>query len=291
MKHRVIAGATPWRDRPFLTLQDAAEIVGCSTATLYGAAAAERLELCRLGGRTLVKTPSLVAYIATETGDGGQEESGRRWLAELSFAMARGERHYSAGPFVKPPAKSELKRLVDALEKSAAESDLPATIEDCVIEWAEDLILRRLVDKGMPAELASDPPAWLSGLVDSEATLLRAEAREQREKKRARRGRPPYPNNFANSVAIFEWHRQRSAAAQDASANAVFERVAKALGPGITRHHVRRIYKFHARRFARLKRDAPQKLELVLDMMRVIDEQAEQFRFQGARNCGGSARF
>jgi len=65
VKHRVIAGATPWRDRPFLTLQDAAEIVGCSTATLYGAAAAERLELCRLGGRTLVKTPSLVAYIAT----------------------------------------------------------------------------------------------------------------------------------------------------------------------------------------------------------------------------------
>lgn len=65
MKSQVIAGSTPWRERPFLTLQDAAEIVGCSTATLYGAAAAERLELCRLGGRTLVKTPSLIAYIGT----------------------------------------------------------------------------------------------------------------------------------------------------------------------------------------------------------------------------------
>lgn len=65
MKSSVITGTTPWRERPFLTLQDAAEIVGCSPATLYGAAAAERLEFCRLGGRTLVKTPSLIAYIGT----------------------------------------------------------------------------------------------------------------------------------------------------------------------------------------------------------------------------------
>lgn len=207
------------------------------------------------------------------------------------IAMARGERHYSAGPFVHPPAKSELKRLVDALEELAAESELPDTVEDCVVEWAEDLIFRRLVGEGMPAELSSNPPIWLSGLVASEAVLLREDARRQREKKRARRGRPPYPNTFANSIAILEWSRQRAAAAPGASANAVFERVAKTLGPGITRHHVRRIYKFHARQFGRLKRNDPQKLELVLDMMRVVDEQADQFRRQGARNCGGFARF
>lgn len=65
MNDALNASATPWRDRPFLKIKDAAEIVGCSPATLYGAAHDGKLTLSRLGGRTLVETPSLIAYIAT----------------------------------------------------------------------------------------------------------------------------------------------------------------------------------------------------------------------------------
>ena len=59
------AGATPWRDRPFLSIQNAAELCACSAAKLYGMEKAGLLTFKRLGGKTLIATPSLIAYLDT----------------------------------------------------------------------------------------------------------------------------------------------------------------------------------------------------------------------------------
>ena len=56
---------TPWRERPFLTMQAASEIAALSPASLYRFAAEGRLVLKKLGGRTLVATSSLEQLIAT----------------------------------------------------------------------------------------------------------------------------------------------------------------------------------------------------------------------------------
>lgn len=55
----------PWRDRPLLTLQATAQIVGLSPSGLYKLAAGNRLKLKRLAGRTLVDTSSLIALMDT----------------------------------------------------------------------------------------------------------------------------------------------------------------------------------------------------------------------------------
>jgi hypothetical protein len=56
---------TPWRDRPFLQLKAASEIVGVSIASLYNFSDGGRLKLRNFGGRTLVDTKSLIALIET----------------------------------------------------------------------------------------------------------------------------------------------------------------------------------------------------------------------------------
>lgn len=61
------ASQTPWWQRPYLTMQTAGEIAGLSPASLYRFAAEGRLVLKKLGGRTLVDTPSLENLIATAT--------------------------------------------------------------------------------------------------------------------------------------------------------------------------------------------------------------------------------
>jgi hypothetical protein len=59
------AGDGAWRDRPLLTVQDAATVAGLSTASIYRFAGEGRINLVRLGGRTLVTVESLTALIAT----------------------------------------------------------------------------------------------------------------------------------------------------------------------------------------------------------------------------------
>lgn len=56
-------GEIAWRDRPFHTLQSAGQILGLSTTSLYRLAAAGRLQLRRLSGRTLVDTSGLIALV------------------------------------------------------------------------------------------------------------------------------------------------------------------------------------------------------------------------------------
>ncbi|WP_315918639.1 helix-turn-helix domain-containing protein [Mesorhizobium sp. SP-1A] len=54
---------TPWRDRPFLSIAFAADLLGVSRAFLYRMEKEGRLRFGRLAGKTLVKTDSLLHLI------------------------------------------------------------------------------------------------------------------------------------------------------------------------------------------------------------------------------------
>ncbi|WP_156752770.1 hypothetical protein [Mesorhizobium sp. WSM3873] len=53
----------PWRQRPFLPLITAAELLGLSPSSLYRLESERRLTFNRLGGRTLVTVGSLITLI------------------------------------------------------------------------------------------------------------------------------------------------------------------------------------------------------------------------------------
>lgn len=56
--------AVRWQDRPYQQVAIASEIAQVSEATLYKAAKEGLLTFVRLSGRTLVDTPSLVAFLS-----------------------------------------------------------------------------------------------------------------------------------------------------------------------------------------------------------------------------------
>lgn len=58
-----LSNSIPWRERPFVTMQAGAEIVGVSPASLYRFAEEGKLKLVRLAGRTLIETPSLIVLV------------------------------------------------------------------------------------------------------------------------------------------------------------------------------------------------------------------------------------
>ena len=62
---RTKSAEIPWRERPHVTMQNAAQIAGVSVPSLYRFASNGKLVLKRLGGRTLVDTPSLIALTET----------------------------------------------------------------------------------------------------------------------------------------------------------------------------------------------------------------------------------
>ncbi|MER9166216.1 helix-turn-helix domain-containing protein [Mesorhizobium australicum] len=55
----------PWRQRPFLPLITAAELLGVSPSSLYRMESEGKLTFNKLGGRTLVAVSSLVKLIDT----------------------------------------------------------------------------------------------------------------------------------------------------------------------------------------------------------------------------------
>jgi excisionase family DNA binding protein len=61
---RTASPNTPWTARPVVPLATAAELVGLSRASLYALASAGRLQLLRLGGRTLVATTDVQRLLA-----------------------------------------------------------------------------------------------------------------------------------------------------------------------------------------------------------------------------------
>lgn len=77
---------TPWRDRPFLQLKVASEIVGLSIASLYRFSDQGRLRFRVFGGRTLVDTKSLIALVDTA----------QEWVPRDRGKEARAQRRKSA---------------------------------------------------------------------------------------------------------------------------------------------------------------------------------------------------
>jgi predicted DNA-binding transcriptional regulator AlpA len=63
--HRPQKSSIPWRDRPFLPLLSAAELLGLSPSSLYRLETEGKLRFRRLGGRTLVAVDTIVALIDT----------------------------------------------------------------------------------------------------------------------------------------------------------------------------------------------------------------------------------
>lgn len=81
---------TPWRDRPFLQMKAASEIVGVSVASLYKFSDAGRLKLREFGGRTLVDTKSLVELVETAAdwtpkNRGAEARAKRQEVARAAF--------------------------------------------------------------------------------------------------------------------------------------------------------------------------------------------------------------
>jgi hypothetical protein len=62
-----VSAIANWRELPLLQVRAASQILGLSTASVYGLAHAGRLKLKRLAGRTLVETKSLVEVIDSAT--------------------------------------------------------------------------------------------------------------------------------------------------------------------------------------------------------------------------------
>jgi hypothetical protein len=77
--------ALPWRDRAFVPLSVAAEIVGVSRASIYALEAKGELSFSRLAGRTLVSVTSLKALIGSaepwSASDRGKEARAARTIA------------------------------------------------------------------------------------------------------------------------------------------------------------------------------------------------------------------
>lgn len=83
---------TPWRDRPFLQMKAASEIVGVSVASLYKFSDTGRLKLREFGGRTLVDTKSLIELI----------ESAADWTPKNRGMEARAKRKQIALAALQP---------------------------------------------------------------------------------------------------------------------------------------------------------------------------------------------
>lgn len=59
MAHKVIA----WRDRPFVSVSEAAALLSVSRATLYRMRADRKLDFVKIGGRSLIRVSSLAALV------------------------------------------------------------------------------------------------------------------------------------------------------------------------------------------------------------------------------------
>lgn len=74
--------SVPWRERPFVPLLTAAELLGLSPATIYSLEAKGDLTFRRIGGRTLVSVETIISLI----------DSAEQWTASDRGAAARSAR-------------------------------------------------------------------------------------------------------------------------------------------------------------------------------------------------------
>lgn len=55
----------PWQHRPLLPLRVAGELLGVGKSSLYRLRASGQLTFAKIGGKTYIKTPSLLDYFET----------------------------------------------------------------------------------------------------------------------------------------------------------------------------------------------------------------------------------
>lgn len=55
----------PWNQRPLLTLRVASDLLGISRSGLYRLQANGKLTFAKVGGKTVIRTPSLIGYLET----------------------------------------------------------------------------------------------------------------------------------------------------------------------------------------------------------------------------------
>jgi len=83
------SGEIHWSQRPLLHIRVAAELLGVSRSSIYRLEAAGHLAFGRIGGRTVVRTDSLLRYLesveawtASEAGSAGRRVQIERAAAE-----------------------------------------------------------------------------------------------------------------------------------------------------------------------------------------------------------------
>lgn len=59
------ASTVPWFQKPVLPLRVASEVLGVSRSSLYRLQASGKLTFSRIGGKTVIKTASVIAYLET----------------------------------------------------------------------------------------------------------------------------------------------------------------------------------------------------------------------------------
>ena len=77
----------PWRDLPFQTVGNAAAITGRSPAHVYALLNAGDLDAVKLGGKTLISTQSILAYLARA----------KPWRADTRRVTAANEKRIEIG--------------------------------------------------------------------------------------------------------------------------------------------------------------------------------------------------
>lgn len=58
-----ISHQIPWAQKPVLPLRVASEVLGVSRSTLYRLQAGGKLTFSRVGGKTVIRTASVIAYL------------------------------------------------------------------------------------------------------------------------------------------------------------------------------------------------------------------------------------
>lgn len=161
-------------------------------------------------------------------------------------------RHDLRQPFRYPPKGSELKRRVDNL-KAAEESASPFSAY--LFEAIGDIVEREFLEAGMPE---APRPAWLEKLLGGYVAGCRREiARGTFLPPLSPRPGNPGPDTVAALVGLRECVQIRAGAKPGTSSNAIFEAVARALGPGINKDHVRRLERLLRQLLPALERQDP----------------------------------
>ena len=73
MAHKVIA----WRDRPFVSVSEAAALLSVSRATLYRMRSDRKLDFVKIGGRSLIRVASLASLVDGAESWTPEAEAGR----------------------------------------------------------------------------------------------------------------------------------------------------------------------------------------------------------------------